>query len=125
MTIRDIYEDLRTYIMSLNNQYKVLFDFSLIDKDAKSNLIIIDDKSPDYTAYFDGDFDGEAYIYVHHTDLLSCIELKETLSNLLDDYCTTFYRILTINDEDEFKGIVPNSNLKVRRFKIKILYGVE
>lgn len=125
MTIRDIYEDLRTYIMSLNNQYKVLFDFSLIDKDAKSNLIIIDDKSPDYTAYFDGDFDGEAYIYVHHTDLLSCIELKETLSNLLDDYCTTFYRILTINDEDEFKGVVPNSNLKVRRFKIKILYGVE
>ena len=125
MTIRDIYEDLRTYIMSLNNQYKVLFDFSLIDKDAKSNLIIIDDKSPDYTAYFDGDFDGEAHIYVHHTDLLSCIELKETLSNLLDDYCTTFYRILTINDEDEFKGIVPNSNLKVRRFKIKILYGVE
>ena len=125
MTIRDIYEDLRTYILSLNNQYKVLFDFSLIDKDAKSNLIIIDDKSPDYTAYFDGDFDGEAYIYVHHTDLLSCIELKETLSNLLDDYCTTFYRILTINDEDEFKGVVPNSNLKVRRFKIKILYGVE
>ena len=125
MNIREVYEDLREYILTLNDDYIVLFDFSLIDSDSKSNLIIIDDKSPDYTAYFDGDFDGEAYIYVHHSDLLSCIELKETLSNLLDDYCTTSYRIITMNDEDQFKAIVPNSNLKVRRFKIKILYGVD
>ena len=121
MTSREMFEDIRTYLIEELSDINVKFNMSRNPDELKPRLIIIRPQEYDDYETFEGDKDSYVYIYVHEKDILSCIELRESIEYLLSDYCAEQYRVLTVSDSEKFQGEVIGQPVVVERIRIKIM----
>lgn len=126
MTVKEIKEVVAQFILEGNTDENVAYT-DLIPKIEDStkgpynNLVVIQDVSGKQLSYCSGNSDVLLDLIIYH-DLKEQVSiLREQLEEDLDNSCTNGLRLMSVNLEETYLGIEPNSNLHVCKTRISVL----